>query len=43
MKYILYCTTNLVNKFIYVGWHKTENPYEFDGYLGNGLTINTPS
>ena len=41
MKYILYCTTNLVNKFIYVGWHKTENPYEFDGYLGNGLTINT--
>ena len=43
MKYILYCTTNLVNKFIYVGWHKTENPYEFDGYIGNGLIINTPS
>lgn len=43
MKYILYCTINIVNKFIYVGWHKTENPYEFDGYLGNGLTINTPS
>lgn len=39
MKYILYCTTNIVNKFIYVGWHKTENPYEFDGYIGNGLNI----
>lgn len=43
MKYILYCTTNIVNKFIYVGWHKTENPYEFDGYLGNGLSIKTLS
>lgn len=43
MKYILYCTTNIVNKFIYVGWHKTENPYEFDQYLGNGLYVNRPS
>lgn len=43
MKYILYCTTNIINKFIYVGWHKTENPYEFDGYIGNGLYINRPS
>lgn len=43
MKYILYCTTNVVNKFIYVGWHKTENPYEFDGYIGNGISKTTLS
>lgn len=43
MKYILYCTTNIINKFIYVGWHKTENPDVFDGYLGNGIRINNPS
>ena len=39
MKYIVYLTTNLVNRKIYVGVHKTENPEIFDGYLGNGLTI----
>lgn len=39
MKYIVYLTTNLVNRKIYVGVHKTENPDIFDGYLGNGLTI----
>ena len=40
MKYIVYLTTNLVNKKIYIGVHKTENPDIFDGYLGNGVNIN---
>lgn len=40
MVHIVYCTTNLINKKIYVGIHKTENPYKFDGYLGNGLWCN---
>lgn len=43
MKYIVYLTTNLVNRKIYVGVHKTENPNIFDGYLGNGLTIQDQS
>lgn len=37
MKYIVYCTTCLVNGKIYIGVHKTENPDVFDGYLGNGI------
>ena len=37
MKYIVYLTTNLVNKKIYIGVHKTINPDKFDGYLGNGV------
>ena len=40
MKYIVYLTTNLVNKKIYIGVHKTENPYKFDGYLGCGACVN---
>lgn len=40
MKYIVYLTTNLVNKKIYIGVHKTENPEVFDGYLGCGVKIN---
>lgn len=40
MKYIVYLTTNLVNKKIYIGIHKTENPDKFDGYIGNGVYIN---
>lgn len=40
MKYIVYLTTNLVNKKIYIGVHKTENPYKFDGYLGCGAHVN---
>lgn len=43
MKYIVYLTTNLVNKKIYVGVHSTETPYQFDGYLGDGAIIQKPS
>lgn len=37
MKYIVYCTTCLVNNKIYIGVHKTEDPDVFDGYIGNGI------
>lgn len=43
MKYIVYLTTNVVNKKIYIGVHRTENPDKFDGYLGNGVKINDRS
>lgn len=43
MKYIVYCTTNLVNNKIYVGVHKTEDPDKFDGYIGCGVKITMPS
>ena len=39
MKYIVYITTNLKNGKIYVGVHKTKTPYEFDGYIGNGVYV----
>ena len=39
-KYIVYLTTNLVNKKIYIGVHGTTTPYKFDQYLGNGVKIN---
>lgn len=42
MKYIVYKTTNLVNNFIYIGVHKTENPEVWDHYLGNGIYDNRP-
>ena len=42
IKFIVYCTLNLVNNKIYVGVHKT-NPEYFDGYIGNGCYINQPS
>lgn len=42
MKYIVYLTINKINKFIYVGVHKTENPDIFDGYLGCGVFSNSP-
>lgn len=32
-------TVNKINGKIYVGVHKTNNPYKFDGYLGNGVWI----
>ena len=38
MKYIVYKTINLVNKKVYIGVHRTNNPDIFDGYLGCGLT-----
>lgn len=41
-KYIVYCTTNLVNNKIYIGVHKTKNPDKFDGYIGCGVYINQP-
>lgn len=43
MKYILYKTTNLINSYIYIGVHKTTNPYIFDGYIGNGCYVNDNS
>lgn len=39
MKYIVYLTTNTANKKIYIGVHRTETPYDFDGYLGNGIKV----
>ena len=43
MKFIVYCTTNIVNKKIYIGVHKTENPDKFDGYLGCSVRATQPS
>lgn len=43
MKYIVYCTTNLVNNKIYVGQHLTKDPNIFDGYIGCGVYITCPS
>lgn len=42
-KYIVYLTMNLVNGKHYVGVHKTETPWKFDGYLGCGAKIDEPS
>lgn len=42
LKYIVYCTTCLVNNKIYIGVHKTNLEF-FDGYLGNGVYLNQPS
>lgn len=42
MKYIVYCTTNLINNKIYVGVHQTSDPTHFDGYIGNGIYVNKP-
>lgn len=40
--YIVYLTTNLVNKKIYIGVHKTYSN-KFDGYLGCGVLDYKPS
>lgn len=39
--YIVYKTTNLVNKKIYIGVHRQEFyfPILFDGYFGSGVTL----
>ncbi len=42
-KWIVYCTTNIVNNKIYVGVHKTENCDVFDGYIGCNVKVNNPS
>lgn len=42
MKYIVYCTTNLVNKKIYIGVHLCKSE-KFDGYLGCGVYESRPS
>ena len=39
MNWIVYCTTCTENGKIYIGVHKTENPYTFDGYIGNGINM----
>ncbi len=38
MKYIVYLTTNTINRKIYIGVHKTADPNKFDGYIGNGIS-----
>lgn len=43
MYWIVYQTTNKVNNKIYIGVHKTNNPYKFDGYIGNGVYITQPN
>ena len=43
MKYIVYKTTNLINSYIYIGVHKTEDATVFDYYIGNGVYINKPN
>lgn len=42
MKYIVYQTVNKINNKIYIGVHGTEID-EFDGYIGNGVSIYRPS
>lgn len=42
LKWIVYCTTNTINKKIYIGVHMT-NPDYFDQYLGCGAYANRPS
>lgn len=42
MKYIVYLTTNKINKKIYIGVHATETPEKFDGYYGCGVSKKHP-
>lgn len=43
MYWIIYQTINLVNDKIYIGVHKTKDPYTFDGYLGCGVYNTKPA
>ena len=43
MKHIVYLTINKINFKIYIGIHSTENPNEWDYYLGCGVFANKPS
>lgn len=43
MKWIVYLTTCIVTNKIYIGYHKTADPFTFDGYLGNGVYVQRPS
>lgn len=43
MKYIVYQTLNKVNNKIYIGVHKCKDPDVFDGYIGCGVVITSPS
>lgn len=40
--FIVYCTTCIINKKIYIGVHKQSDEIDFDGYIGNGVKINSP-
>ena len=40
MFFIIYKTTNLINNKIYIGYHATKTPYNFDGYYGSGILLN---
>lgn len=40
---IVYLTLNTKNNKIYIGIHDTTDPYKWDGYLGNGVSIYAPS
>ena len=42
-KYIVYMTVNMQNKKFYIGVHKTDTPYTFDGYLWCGSYVNNAS
>ena len=43
MKYIVYITKNLINDKVYIGVHQTIDSNTFDGYLGCGVYVNSPS
>ena len=42
-KWIVYNTVNIINNKYYIGVHKTIDPEIFDGYIGCGVMVNSPS